>query len=104
MKKINLNTPILDLAGKPIEGISESIGQTVASVIANFTNTDALKKQGVNVETLKIYEWAKTLYTNKELSLDSSDFEVFKSLVEHTPQLSPLVRGQVREILNKLKD
>lgn len=102
MNKINLNTVLLDLSGKKVEGIDETLGQIIGSALANYTDTEKLKTRNINVESLKLYEWAKVLYANKELQLDSTDFDNFKNIVEATSQLSPLVRGQIREILNKL--
>jgi len=92
MKSVNLNVNLKDLEGKDVEG--QIIGKIVANVIATESKGDALK----------IFGWAVEMTKGNCLLLDKSDFSTFKSLISDNERLTILVKAQVLEILDAVKD
>ena len=92
MKSVNLNVNLKDLEGKDVEG--QIIGKIVANVIATESKGDALK----------IFGWAVEMTKGNCLLLDKSDFSMFKEIVNSNERLTILVKAQVLEILDSVKD
>ena len=89
--QLNLNTPVVDLAGKAIENIKQTLGQIVAQ------NIVAAAKGNI----LKIYGWGIKLQADEPLELDDADQTLFKSIIEENEQMTILIKGPV---LTALKD
>ena len=92
MKSVNLNVNLKDLEGKDIEG--QIIGKLVANIIATESKGDALK----------IFGWAVEMTKGNCLLLDKSDFLLFKGIISDNERLTILVKAQVLEILDSVKD
>lgn len=100
MKTIDLSTQIVLLDGTLPKHINpatreleeappESYGQAIANyVLARSTKGPAMK----------FMSWANTLQANKPISLDKTDFELFRKTVEETEVLFNFVKAFVLEV------
>lgn len=83
MSKVNLNKNLVDLDLKEIP--NSNAGKLVANLLAQDTKGDALKK----------FSLATKLYNGEELELDPSDFNLLKSFIEDSTQMSILAKAQI---------
>lgn len=89
MTKIDLNKPVKYLDGtEPTP--PETLGQAVAGHVLARSNKGP---------AMKFMAWARTLYENKPLELDKTDFEVFQKAVEDSEILLNFVKAPILEIL-----
>jgi hypothetical protein len=83
MSKVNLNKNLVDLDLKEIP--NSNAGKLIANLLAQDTKGDALKK----------FSLATKLYNGEELDLDPSDFNLLKSFIEDSVQMSVLAKAQI---------
>jgi hypothetical protein len=81
--KLDLNVPITDLDGKPIEG--QTLGKIAASLFAQKTDGDSLK----------LYGWALKLNAGETLDLDASDEITFRESVKSFSNATALLKAQI---------
>lgn len=87
MKKVNLNVNLKGLDG--VEIANSNAGKLVANLLAQDNKSEPLKK----------WEMAQKLYKGEELSLDTTDFNMLKTFIESSEQMTALSKGQILEIL-----
>lgn len=88
---VNLNKPILSLAGKPLEG-DPTLGRLLATYLVTLPNHPENR--------CKYFEWAMALHKGETLTLDTTDFERLKTLITNATELSILAANQ---LLTELK-
>jgi hypothetical protein len=88
MTKIELNKPILNLDGSPIEG--SNLGKLLSQMLAGSNKGDALK----------FMAWALKLHAGESIELDPTDKEVLKSFILSNEQLTNLSKAQMLECFN----
>ena len=93
--QLKLNTPLLDIDGKPAENLTDSLGQ----VLSRFLALDAKSEDPV-----KYYGWAIKLRADEAIDLDRSDEDAFKAFVKTNPSITNLVKAQVLIALSEQKD
>ena len=89
--QLNLNVPFVDLSGKPVPNLEQTLGQIVATTIVQTSKGNVLK----------IYGWGQKLTANEPIELDKADEAVFKSIIDDNDQMTILLKGQVLTILSE---
>lgn len=84
--KLNLNKPITDLSGAPME--NSNMGSLLSQILASASTKE---------NAVKLYYWATKLYAGEELDLDPTDVSVLKNFVESNEQLTVLAKAQILE-------
>ena len=84
MKKIDLNTPMVDLDGQAPEG-SQLLCKILARQLAGQTKGDPLK----------FWDWAVKLHKCEPLELDSSDEETLTNFVKNDETLFVIAKAQI---------
>lgn len=93
MPKFNFKVNIKDIEGNLIKDEDGKI-LLLNEVLANSISR---KSEG---DALKLFGWAKRLYTEGDLDLDISDTQLFKTTVQSL-QLFIFIKGQILEIIAK---
>ncbi len=94
--KINTKTPLKTLKGEVINGATDQ----------EFTIGDAISNILASSETggkLKLFILAQKFATEDQVEVDSADLGLIKSAVEGSKAYTPLVSGQVLQILEDIK-
>jgi len=100
---ISLAAPILDFEGKPLvvqplpNGLApagKTIGQPTNETYGQVIATNVLW-QAAKGDALKLSGWARTLYDNKPITIDSADFETLYQLVEKSEVITNYIKGYV---------
>lgn len=89
---------VIDLDVTPVDLNGASLDETFGKVVAQHVLANSAEGP-----PLKCWEWAQTLYQSKPLSLDTTDFEMFKSLVMSSRAITNLVKGQLHPLLAAVK-
>ena len=89
--KINLNKNLLDLEGKDLP--DSNLGKLVGQLLSQSNEGDALK----------LWDWARKLYSGKELDLDPSDTQTFEAFIKANKSLTVLAKAQILELLTSAK-
>jgi hypothetical protein len=102
MPKIQCKVSLKDLLGKEISTSAEDkapffVGQAIANILL------APRQGERKLDALKSWELAQKFYNNKEVEIDTSDFQKVKEMVETDKNYSMLIIGQLMEILTNLK-
>ena len=90
--KINLNKPLCQPNGKPIEGLN------IAEQLA-----DGLANQLRSKNPRKVWGWCQELHKSKSLELDATDYDLLVEEINQAEGFSVLFRGQVLDELAKQK-
>lgn len=83
---LNFNVSILDLDGKEIP--ESNLGKTIAQVLANSRDGDALK----------LWDIATKLQRGDVLTLDSSDTQMLKDRIKGADTITILVKAQALQL------
>jgi hypothetical protein len=92
MYKVNLKWNIKDLDGTEIP--NTEAGKFAAQMVASANEGNSIK----------LIDWALTLYKTATIELDSTELEVLKVIVEADKKHGVLVRGQIGKYLMNVKD
>lgn len=87
-KNYDFNKALLNEKGEAIPN------EDLAKTLSAFLGTETEGK------TLKLYGWHKTLQVGDPLSLDESDKEDLKKIIEDSKRLYIFVKGQLLDVLN----
>ncbi len=87
--KLRFNKPMLDLNDESIPG--ETLGQRLSGFLAGATKGDAIK----------MFEWARTLYKNEVLDLDTSDQKKLNAFISEHEGISNILKAQCLEVMDK---
>jgi len=103
MKKIDTKKVLLDLDDRPIsfDGNSENkatVGRVIAFMLQGY------KGKIFGGDSLKVLELARSFYKKDSVSLDKADFKKIKDVVTEDQQFTPIILGQVIEILDDAKE
>lgn len=90
--KLNLNYDLKTLDG--VEIPNSSVSKLIANLLSQDTKSEPLKK----------WELAKKLYAGEIVELDTTDFNMLKTFVEQSEQMTVLAKGQILEIFMFLKE
>lgn len=90
-KTLNFDKPLVGFDGN--ESGEGSLGQILARVLGSESSEDKL-------EFIKYAGWVKQLWAKEPLSLDKSDQDKLKGLVEKTKGLNVWLKAQLFEILD----
>lgn len=98
MKKVDLKKVMLDLDDKeivisPQDPTKFTLGRAVAMILQTY--------KGNRFDALKCLEMARTFYKREYAFLDKSDFEGLLGIIKEDAQYTPLIKGQIIEILNE---
>lgn len=88
--KLDLNTALLDLDGKPME----NVGKLLASVLAASAEGDPVKYMG----------WAQTLHKGEAIEIDVADSETLKKFVERSQNITNLLKSAILLAIIKARD
>lgn len=88
MKEVNLNFDLLALDGSK----AAIAGEVIAGLLMSEVKGDAVK----------FFDWAIKLNKGEIVSMDTSDVNKLKSLVENSERLTVLVKAPVVNYLNTL--
>jgi len=91
-KSLNFDKPLVGFDGKPESG-EVNLGQLLARVLGTEASDDRL-------EFIKLAGWVKTLWANESLSLDKSDTDKLKGIVEKSKGLNVWLKAQVFDVLD----
>lgn len=92
-KVLNFDRPLKGFDGKP-EGSDLKLGQLLARVLGSEDSNDKL-------DFVKIAGWVKLLWNGEDLSLDKSDLEKLKGIIEKTKGLNVWLKAQAFEVLEE---
>jgi hypothetical protein len=95
--KLNLNKPLLDLAGNPIVDEKNNIIYLSQLIANRLVST----KDG-GLEPLKAYDFALKLYNEGEIEIDSTDLEKLEQEIAKF-DITNLVIAQIKKEINKAK-
>jgi hypothetical protein len=87
MKEVNLNFNLKGVDG--VELPEANAGKLVAKLLAESNKGDALK----------MFAWAKELYSGNTLNLDPSDAKILNEFISTSEMLTNLAKAQIVEIL-----
>lgn len=90
--KLNLNWNLKDLDDKEIP--SANVGKVIGQAIASTNKGNSLK----------LDDWARTLWKGKDLEIDNTDVEILLALVENNETLTILTKAAVRRYIEKVKE
>lgn len=90
LKNLNFDKSIIGFDGK--ETGEGQLGQVLARVLASEASEDKL-------EFIKYAGWVKQLWAKEPLSLDKSDLDKLKSLVEKTKGLNAWLKALLFDVL-----
>lgn len=90
-KSLNFDKPLVGFDGK--EAGEGTLGQILARVLASEQSEDKL-------EFIKLAGWVKQLWAKEPLTLDKSDQDKLKGLVEKTKGLVVWHKAQLFEVLD----
>lgn len=98
MKKIDLKKVLVDLDDKnivvsPDDPTVFTLGRAVALTLQSY--------KGNRFDALKCFDMARIFYKRDTVCLDKSDFEGLIAVIKEDTHYSPLIKGQVIEILNE---
>lgn len=93
--QVNLNKPICNSNGQPIEGFDRTIGQEVSKVICQSVETKF---------PIKFWGWAIKLEANEPLELDKEDYNLLKEWITSNQMMTVLLKGQILLLLDELKE
>ena len=88
--KIDLYYPLKGLDGKDLQGKEEEI--IAAKILAPHL---AYTKIDTDLNPLKLFNWAQSLYQNGWIEIDESDLKELKKLVAKYP-LPPITLAQIK--------
>jgi len=93
---INLNIPIKDLDGKPLDAANApaTLGKMLASVLAS-------SNQG---KAIKMLDWALALHGGEVIELDNEDYGTLRSFVEDSTTMTNLAKGQILRLMAFAKE
>jgi hypothetical protein len=89
--KIDLNIPVKDLDGKPIDPAvgGGPLGRVLAQQIGSVDLSPAIKW----------LDWAMLLWKGQPLMLDDDDYALFVKTVEEFKNLTVLSKGQILRVI-----
>lgn len=93
--KIDLNVPVLDLAGVPIK---ESGNSPEIVTCSRLLSNNLI--QGSKGDAIKFYDWAQALYKNQPIEVDNSDFKKIRSFIDESEGVSILAKAQILKALD----
>ena len=82
------------IAYADIPNIGEDVPKTLAQSLSAFLGTET------KGNTAKIYGWHKDLRNEHQLTLDDSDKEDLKKIIETSERLYIFIKGQLLDVLN----
>ena len=91
-KIINLNIPLKNLDGEPVEGV-----KTLGRILANHLVA------GSKGDPLKFFDWAMRLNKGETIEIDRADYERLKEFVTNCDTLNILAKGQILPLLENDK-
>lgn len=93
---------LLNFDGSPVMEQSADGSRHVCPMLKYLTDImGAAPKQGEN--SIKIYEMGCRLAVDHALELDTTDWTLLDSVIRETPLYGPIVTGQLRKELLKVK-
>lgn len=94
---LDLSKPFLDLDDKPFsdgKGGDLLMSKVVAGLIVG--------KGKENI--IKLSDWGRDLWKKGQISIDRQDLGIIKTIVESTEEMNILMKAQVIEIIDSLKE
>lgn len=90
--QLDFNFQIKDLDGKDFEGENNNCGKILASYLQTLNKGNSMK----------LWDWAQTVWKKNPLEIDKTDSDVLKELVE-TGELPVITKAQILEAISKAK-
>lgn len=90
--KLDLNKPLLDLEGNPLE--KQNIGKSLAVLLANASEGPAIK----------FIDWAMMLHKGEAVELDTTDMETLRRFIEGQPGATNLFKSAVLKAIIQARD
>jgi len=90
--QLDFNFQIKDLDGKDFEGENNHCGKILASYLQTLDKGNSLK----------LWDWAQTVWKKNPLEIDKTDSDVLKQLVE-TGELPVITKAQILEAISRAK-
>jgi RAB protein geranylgeranyltransferase component A len=84
MITLNLNLPVLDPEGKPIDAPT-TLGRVLSGQLLGVAKGNVMK----------FFCWGMDFYQDKPVMVDDADFKTITTVVEESQQLSNLVKGRI---------
>ena len=94
--KINTQQKLVSLKGEVLKG--DGIEVTLGLAISNILISSQVKGK------YKLYILGKKFFDDKEIDIDMADMSLIKSELEATTIYTPLVTGQILDILYNLEN
>lgn len=85
--KLNFDFQIKALDGKEFKGDESNAAKILGSMLS------ALNKGN----SMKLWDWAQTIWNKKDLEIDKTDSEVLKALIENSESLPVITKAQLIE-------
>ena len=93
--KIELNTHLADLDGKPIQNIAnETNGKVLANALASSAEGDPVK----------FMSWAILFHAGQPIEIHKSDFETIRTFVESSRSLTNLAKAAIINSMIEQRD
>lgn len=86
--KLDFNFQIKNLDGKDLEGENNHCGKILANYLQGFNKGNSLK----------LWDWAQTVWKKQPLEIDKTDSDVLKELIE-TGDLPVITKAQMIEVI-----
>lgn len=90
--KLDFNFQVKNLDGKDLEGEGSHCGKVLADYLQRLNKGNSMK----------LWDWAQTVWKKQPLEIDKTDSEVLKELVENS-DLPVITRAQIADVINKAK-
>jgi len=90
--KLDFNFQIKNLDGVDFEGENNHCGKILANYLQSLNKGNSMK----------LWDWAQTVWKKQPLEIDKTDSDVLKELVE-TGDLPVITKAQIIEAINKAK-
>jgi len=94
--KLDFNLPIRKLDGSNFKELDSNGNETTVDVSLSKTLANALS-QAQSKDSMKVWDWAMSLYKGEVLELDDSDVSTLKEIV-NTLQMQNIVKGQILKV------
>lgn len=92
---LDLNKEILALDSTPLLDNEKPL--TMAVFISKLLVADT------KGDSIKVYDWALTLYSGKPIEVDKSDLKTIRDFVEGHPMITNLAKAQIINYLDTIK-
>lgn len=91
--KIDFDFQIKKISGEDYEGEQNHCGKVLAQFLQQLNKGNSLK----------LWDWAQTLWKKQPLEIDKTDSDVLKEIVETTELLPVITKAQIIEVINNSK-